>query len=47
MKNNLPPEGSMQAIFVTRTQRELIFVLPGSTAAEVPVEELPEQIQLW
>ena len=47
VKKNLPPEGSVRAIFVTRSQWERSFVLHGSPAAEVPAEELPEQIQLW
>ena len=47
VKKNLPPEGSVRAIFVTRAQWERSFVLHGSPAAQGTPEELPEQIQLW
>lgn len=47
VKKNLPEEGSVRAIFVTRAQWERSFVLHGSPATEVAAEELPEQIQLW
>jgi CRISPR-associated protein Cas2 len=47
VKKNLPEEGSVRAIFVTRAQWERSFVIHGSPAAEVAAEELPEQIQLW
>lgn len=47
VKKNLPPEGSVRAIFVTRAQWERSFVLHGAPATETAPEELPEQIQLW
>ncbi len=47
VKKNLPPEGSVRVIFVTRSQSERSFVLHGSPATEVAAEEPPEQIQLW
>ncbi len=47
VKANLPEEGSVRAIFVTRAQWERSFVLHGAPAKSVPPEELPEQIQLW
>ncbi len=47
LKGNLPPEGSVRAIFVTRAQWERSFVLHGAPAKEQPPEELPEQILLW
>jgi CRISPR-associated protein Cas2 len=47
VKKNLPPEGSVRAIFVTRAQWERSFVLHGSPGEETAPEELPEQIQLW
>ena len=47
VKKNLPPEGSVRVIFVTRAQWERSFVLHGSPAAETAAEDLPEQIQLW
>ncbi len=47
VKQNLPPEGSVRAIFVTRAQWERSFIIHGSPAAITAAEELPEQIQLW
>jgi CRISPR-associated protein Cas2 len=47
VKKNLPPEGSVRAIFVTRAQWERSYVIQGSPASEVEAEDLPEQIQLW
>ena len=47
VKSNLPPEGSVRAIFVTRAQWEKSFVIHGSPATEDDPEEMPEQIQLW
>lgn len=47
LKKNLPPEGSVRAIFVTRAQWERSFVIHGAPANPVPPEELPEQTQFW
>src|ERR1700685_1469280 len=47
LKKNLPPEGSVRAIFVTRAQWERSYIIQGSPAAEAEAEDLPEQIQLW
>ena len=47
LKKNLPPEGSVRAIFVTRAQWKRSFVIQGSPASEQGAEDLPEQIQLW
>ena len=47
LKKTLPPEGSVRAIFVTRSQWERSHVIQGSPASEVDAEDLPEQIQLW
>jgi CRISPR-associated protein Cas2 len=47
VKQNLPEEGSVRAIFVTRSQWERSFVIQGSPALPAEAEELPEQIQLW
>lgn len=47
VKKMLPPEGSVRAIFVTRSQWERSFIIQGSPASEQEAEELPEQIQLW
>lgn len=47
LKRSLPPEGSVRAIFVTRSQWERSFVIHGAPAEAVEPEALPEQIQLW
>jgi CRISPR/Cas system-associated protein endoribonuclease Cas2 len=47
LKKNLPSEGSVRAIFVTRAQWERSYVIQGSPATESEAEEMPEQIQLW
>lgn len=47
LKANLPEEGSVRAIFVTRAQWERSHVIQGSPASEQEAEDLPEQIQLW
>lgn len=47
VKQNLPPEGSVRAIFVTRAQWERMFVMHGDPETPGEPEELPEQIQLW
>lgn len=47
LKKNLPPEGSVRAVFVTRAQWERSFVIQGAPATETEPGELPEQIQLW
>lgn len=47
LKQHLPEEGSVRAIFVTRAQWERSHVIHGAPAKEIDPEELPEQIQLW
>ena len=47
VKANLPEEGNVRAIFVTRAQWERSHVVQGSPASEKEPEELPQQIQLW
>lgn len=47
VKGNLPAEGSVRVLFVTRAQWEKSYVLHGAPAKEVPPEDMPEQIQLW
>jgi CRISPR-associated protein Cas2 len=47
LKSNIPEEGSVRAIFVTRSQWERSFVIYGSPASPHPPEDLPEQILLW
>ncbi|MEI6350872.1 MAG: CRISPR-associated endonuclease Cas2 [Verrucomicrobiota bacterium] len=47
VKKNLPPEGRVRAIFVTRAQWDRSFVINGTPATELSPEAMPEQIQLW
>jgi len=47
VKRNLPPEGSVRAVFVTRAQWERSFVVHGSPAISVQPEKIPEQAQFW
>ena len=47
LKRNLPPEGTVRAIYITRAQWERSLVIHGRPAKETPAENLPEQIQLW
>jgi len=47
LKKNLPPEGSVRVIYVTRAQWKRSFVIHGQPAKKVSAEKLPEQIQLW
>ena len=48
LRAHLPPEGSVRALFVTRSQWERSFVMHGKANQEGdPPEDLPEQILLW
>lgn len=47
LKLHIPEEGSVRAIFVTRSQWERSYVIHGKPAKEVPPENMPEQILLW
>lgn len=47
VKRNLPPEGSVRAIFVTRAQWERSFIIHGAPALVQEPEALPEQMQIW
>jgi CRISPR-associated protein Cas2 len=47
LRRNLPPEGSVRAVFVTRSQWERSFSIQGAPASEMTPEDMPEQIQLW
>lgn len=47
VKKNLPPEGSVRAIFVTRSQWERSFVIHGAPAKQGTPEGMPEQLQFW
>lgn len=47
LRRNLPPEGQIRAIFVTRAQWARSFVIHGKPAEQSEPERMPEQIQLW
>lgn len=47
LKHNLPPEGEVRAIFVTRSQWERSFIIHGAPAMEIDAELMPDQLQLW
>lgn len=47
VRAHLPPEGSVRAFFVTRSQWERSTVIHGKPAKEVPAEDMPDQILLW
>ena len=47
VKLNLPPEGSVRALFVTRTQWDRMFIMYGKPGDTMTPEAMPEQIQLW
>ena len=44
---NVPPEGSVRALFVTRAQWERMYAIEGSPAEEIVPERIPEQLQFW
>jgi CRISPR-associated protein Cas2 len=47
LRKNIPPEGSIRAIFVTQSQWDRSFVLYGKPPEEFPPEGLPDQLQFW
>lgn len=47
LKLQIPPEGHVRAIFITRSQWERSYVINGSPAKPVEPEDLPEQILLF
>lgn len=47
VKINLPPEGSVRMLYVTRAQWERMLVMHGSPDNSAEGENMPEQIQLW
>lgn len=47
VKKNLPPEGTVRAIFITKAQWEKSFIVYGNPAKPVKPEKLPEQLQFW
>jgi CRISPR-associated protein Cas2 len=47
LKSNLPPEGSVRAIFVTQSQWDHSFVLYGKPLQSGSPEGQPDQMQFW
>ena len=48
LKSNLPPAGSVRAMFITRSQWSKSFVTHGtSDNIGLPQEDIPRQILLW
>jgi CRISPR-associated protein Cas2 len=47
VKANLPPEGSVRSIYVTRAQWERAFVIHGNPAIPQEAERMPRQLELW
>ncbi len=47
VRQMVPPEGSVRAIYITKAQWERAFVIHGKPAREVTAEEIPEQVELW
>ena len=47
LKEHLPPEGSIRAIFITRSQWERSFVIHGKPAEPETPEGVPDQMQFW
>jgi len=44
---NVPPSGSVRAIFITRAQWERMYSIQGAPAEDKKPEEIPEQMQFW
>ena len=47
VRQAVPPEGSVRAIFITRAQWERSFICYGPPPKEMPAEPMPEQLQFW
>ncbi len=47
LKENLPPEGSIRALFVTQKQWEKSYVVYGSPLKKQLAEKMPNQLQFW
>ena len=47
VRQMVPNEGSVRAMFITKAQWERAFIIHGKPAKEVPAEVIPEQIELW
>lgn len=47
VEQEIPPEGSIRAWYVTQAQWQRSLVIHGKPAQKVDPEGIPEQIQLW
>ncbi len=47
LEQNVPQEGSVRAIFVTRAQWERMYFIMGAPAKKVDPENIPVQLQFW
>lgn len=47
VRANVPEEGHVRILFVTRAQWERAFVIQGRPAKDVEPEHIPEQYQIW
>lgn len=47
VRQAVPPEGTVRAIFITRAQWERSFVIYGPPPTERAAETMPEQLQFW
>ena len=47
VKANVPEEGSVRAIYITRAQWKRSWVIRGSPGKEIEAEDLPKQVMLW
>ena len=47
IRQAVPPEGSIRAIYITKAQWERAYIIHGKPAVVVKAEEMPEQILLW
>ncbi len=47
VKDHVPDEGTIRAIFITRSQWERSYIVHGSSEGSMPPEEIPEQMVFW
>jgi len=47
LEANVPPDGSVRAIFITRSQWERMYSIEGTPAVEKEPESFPQQLQFW
>jgi CRISPR-associated protein Cas2 len=47
VEDNVPPEGSVRAFFVTRAQWERAYCIQGKPSKPARPESFPEQLLLW